>query len=347
MVSAHAQFPTRTRALLTGALAAVLVATAAGSAAPAGAQSAAEAQSRVCRTDQVAVRPVSIRVQGESATGRVYEPFHCRPGDRKPRRLVVVVHGYGETSADHPERMTALARRTHASLLVMDQRSTTSVWKPGEWNPWAGQQDVVTATQWYQRKHRSIRKTVLWGWSLGGMTSGLALANGPKGLFDYWVDNYGVTDPVYMHTVTGLFAPQTQAQIERDAGGCAPTTCPDAYAARSLTEQAHRLKAKRVVLLHGTADFLVPYIQSVQLRGALDDAGIRSSFYTVVTGRDENGLIVPGGHGIGPVWFEGGCVVERLLDGREPLGNSRNYLVDVATGVNTAPPAPRGAHCAG
>jgi hypothetical protein len=83
------------------------------------------------------------------------------------------------------------------------------------------------------------------------------------------------------------------------------------------------------------------------MRAGLAAAGKPTSMYTVVTGHDLNGRVAPGDHSVGPAFFEGGCVVERLLLGTEPVdGPDRDYLVDVAHGVVTAPPAPAGAKCA-
>lgn len=133
----------------------------------------------------VDVRPVSIQVDGEEATGRVYEPYRCAAGDLPPRALVIAVHGHGGSSADYASYLTSLSRRTGTPFLSMDLRSATSVWRTGEWNLWAGWRDLVAATEWYRSEHPGIDRTVLWGWSQGGITSGLAAAHGPRGLFDY------------------------------------------------------------------------------------------------------------------------------------------------------------------
>ena len=96
-----------------------------------------------------------------------------------------------------------------------------------------------------------------------------------------------------------------------------------------------------------TADAIVPFTTSVELRDALTVAGKPFSFYTVVSGRDLSGAIVPGNHDIGPAFFEGGCVVLRLLAGTEPLAPAvGDYVVDVGAGVVTAPAPPVGAKCA-
>ncbi|WP_280259418.1 alpha/beta hydrolase family protein [Nocardia abscessus] len=295
----------------------------------------------------VAVRPVSLTVDGETATGRVYEPYRCAQGDATAQALVVAVHGHDGSSADFAGYLDSIARRTATPILAMDLRSDGSVWRTGEWNLWAGWRDIVAATAWYRDANPSIARTVLWGWSQGGITSGLAVAHGPRGMFDYWVDNYGPADDFTMWLGAVAVDPALPAQIERDAGGCPPTVCPLAYAERSPALLAERMDLRRAFLVHGTADDVVPYATSIEMRAGLRAAGRPTSMYTVVTGRDLNGRVVAGDHSVGPAFFEGGCVVERLLLGAEPVdGPDRDYLVDVAHRVVTAPPAPPGAKCA-
>ncbi|MFB8280565.1 alpha/beta hydrolase family protein [Nocardia colli] len=295
----------------------------------------------------VAIRPIAVAVDGEQSNGWAYEPYQCTPGDLPPARLILAVHGFNEKSSDYPDVMAAIARRSGATLLTLDQRGGDSQWKTGEWNPWAGWHDVVATAQWYKSEHPSIGKTVLWGWSQGGMTSGLALAYGPAGLFDYWVDTAGPSNTVdYWNAGNTLGLPQV-SQIERDAGGCTPAVCPQAYADRSTVALAAKMSAQRVFLVHGTADPIVPYQHSLDLKNALAAAGQPYSMYTVVTGRGPDGAVLPGTHWIGPVWFQGACVVERLLTDLEPLdGAAREYVTDVLAGVDTAPAAPPGATCA-
>ncbi|MFE9579659.1 alpha/beta hydrolase family protein [Nocardia sp. NPDC006044] len=290
---------------------------------------------------------MTLTVDGEDATGRVYEPSLCGESVVEPTDLVVAVHGYDGSSSDFEGYLTSISRRTGAPVLSMDLRSASSVWRTGEWNLWAGWRDIVAATQWYKGEHRSVARTVLWGWSQGGIMSGLAAAHGPAGLFDYWVDNYGPADDFTMWLGSATIDPALPAQVERDAGGCTPVVCPQNYAERSPALLAGRMSVRRAFLIHGTGDTVVPYPATLEMRAGLLAAGKPTSMYTIVTGRDLYGTVVPGDHSIGPAYFEGGCVVERLLLGTEPTaGPDRDYLVDVAHGIATAPPAPPDAKCA-
>ncbi|WP_345497009.1 alpha/beta hydrolase family protein [Nocardia callitridis] len=296
---------------------------------------------------QVATVPVTLTVDGEAATGLVYEPYRCEPGDLPPRDLVVSVHGHDSSAASNAEYQISIARRTETPILAMDLRSATGTWRTGEWNLWAGWRDVVEATRWYRGEHPEIAKTVLWGGSQGGIVSGLAAAYAPDGLFDYWVDNYGPADDFTSWLAGAQADPALPTQIERDAGGCTPLECPLAYAERSPALLADRIHVRRTFLVHGTGDAVVPYVTSLEMRAALAAAGRPVSMYTIVSGTDLQGAVVPGDHSIGPAYFEGGCVVERLLDDSEPLdGPDKDYFVDVARGVRTAPPAPPNAKCA-
>ncbi|MFD0000517.1 alpha/beta hydrolase family protein [Nocardia sp. NPDC127526] len=290
----------------------------------------------------VGVRPVTLIVDGEEATGRVYEP------GGPVRDLIVAVHGYGRGSEDFGDYLVGLARRTGTPVLAMDQRSAVSGWRTGEWNVWAGWRDTVAATQWYRGENPGIGRTVLWGWSQGGITSGLAAAYAPPGTFDYWVDTFGHADSFSAWLKAALLNGNMRAQIERDAGGCAPVLCPQAYAERSPALLAGRINVRRTLLVHGTDDAVVPYPTTVEMRTALALSGKPVSVYTVVSGRDPDGRVVPGFHGPSPAFFESGCVVERLLLGTEPVtGGDHDYLIDLARGVDTAPPAPPNAVCAG
>ncbi|WP_280421212.1 alpha/beta hydrolase family protein [Nocardia carnea] len=289
----------------------------------------------------VHTRPIAIPVDGEQATGLVYEPRGCVVGNA----LVVAAHGHKGSAAQYSEYLISIAARTATPVLSMDLRGSPQ-WPTGDWNLWAGWRDLVAATQWYKGVNPGVARTVLWGWSQGAMTSGLAAAYGPAGLFDYWVDTFGPSDLFTHFQGPAADYPALQAQIQRDAGGCVPAVCPLAYAERSPALQAGRMNIRHAFLVHGTADEVVPYAASMQMRAALMLAGKPSTMYSIVSGRTLNGVVEPGRHNVGPALFEAGCVVERLLLGTEPLDGNRDFLIDVAAGVVAAPPAPPNAKCA-
>ncbi len=329
---------------MVGAVLAVLVATGGVALEVSAASPAAADPVASVRVD---IQDVSLTVDGETATGRLYEPYREHPGDLEARDLIVAVHGHAGSAADFEGYMSSIVRNTGAPLLTMDQRSAQGPWRTGEWNVWAGWRDTVSATQWYRGAHPAISRTVLWGWSQGGVTSGLAAAYAPAGTYDYWVDTFGQSGDFTGWLEAPFAGPALRPEIERDAGGCTPLSCPQAYADRTPTLLANRMNIKRALIVHGTADNLVPYASGLETRAAMTLTGKPVSMYTVLTGRDLDGSVVPGGHGLGPVFYESGCVVQRLLLNTEPLGGDHDYLIDIANGIDTAPPAPPNTLCGG
>ncbi|MEU4313429.1 prolyl oligopeptidase family serine peptidase [Nocardia sp. NPDC024068] len=289
----------------------------------------------------VQTRPVAVPVDGEQATGLLFQPHGCPTGNA----LVVAAHGHNGNAAQYSEYLISIAARTATPILSMDLRGSPQ-WRTGEWNLWAGWRDLVAATQWIKGSRPGIARTILWGWSQGAMTTGLAAAYGPAGLFDYWVDTFGPSNLFTHYQGPAADFPALQAQIRRDAGGCDPVACPLAYADRSPALQAGRMNLRHAFLIHGTADEVVPYTASMQMRAALMLTGKPSTLYSVVSGRTLDGVIEPGRHNVGPVLFEAGCVVERLALGTEPVDGNRDYVVDVARGIVAAPPPPPNAKCA-
>ena len=98
-------------------------------------------------TAGVDLRQVAITVDGERATGRVYEPYRCVPGDIPATKLVVAVHGHGGSSADFAPYMSALAQTGGSPILLMDLRSADGPWRTGDWNLWAGWHDLVRSEE--------------------------------------------------------------------------------------------------------------------------------------------------------------------------------------------------------
>lgn len=258
---------------------------------------------------RVSVRPVALTVDGERATGLRFE----RVG-RRPRKLVVFAHGHGEAAEDFRPELTRLAEDTGAAVVAMDYRGPR-----GAWNVGAGARDTVAATRWYLRRNRRIRHTVLWGWSMGGMVSGMAAADAPE-LYDHWVASFPAVNAIGAWALFTALGLDDRTELERDAG-CSFAACPDRYVERSPSLLAGRMEVRRAILLHGMGDLTSPYEQSREMQLALVAAGVPVSLYTFLT--------PPGaGHGRGPVADESQRVVERLLAGAEPLdGPSSEYVL--------------------
>jgi len=291
----------------------------------------------------VAILPVAVPVDGQIATGLLYEPYLCRRGDIRSRALVMFAHGHGDTASTEGRYLKALAVTSRVPVIAMNNRGT-----PGAWNPTTGYQDTNAAALWYLHAHPGTRTTIIWGWSMGGIASGMAIGYGPRHLYDYWVASFPVVNDFGAWMVfTGLHS-STEQEIEHDAGGCNPVQCPANYEARSPSMFASRIDVRHAILLQGLFDDNSPYEQTREMQSALVAAHVPVSEYTVTTSREPStgqnvvklpaGLPQPAGHGAGPVADEALGVVERLLAGTEPLsGADREYVVDQTTGVGTAP----------
>jgi dipeptidyl aminopeptidase/acylaminoacyl peptidase len=288
---------------------------------------------------QVAVQPITVTVDGQPATGLLYLPYSQQPGDLPVNQLVVFCHGHTDTAATEASYLIPLAAHTGAPVLAMNNRGA-----PGAWNPTTGWQDTLAATRWYKHQHPGIRLTVLWGWSMGGMTSGLALAHEHHRLFDYWVASFPVVEDagacvVYKALGAVDGEPGAGQEVQNDAGGCNPAQCPTNYMERSPTFLAARIHVRRAIFLHGLGDDNSPYEQSREMQAALQVHGIPTSMYSVATYRNSSGQVEPAGHGFGPVADEAQAVVERILAGTEPItGRDREYVIDDTTGARLGAP---------
>lgn len=283
---------------------------------------------------RVDVVTMTVPVDGNDATGTLYLPYRDAPGDLAVTQLVVFCHGHTDTSVTEAPYLRRVASESGAPVLAMDNRG-----EPGAWNPTTGWQDTVAATQWFKERHPEITETVLWGWSMGGVTSGLALAYGPPGLFDYWVASFpAVEDAGAWAAYTTLDVVDGDGkqgkEVEHDAGDCNPAQCPAAYLARTPTVLADRIRVRRALFLHALFDDSSPYEQSREMQAALIARGVPTSMYTVLTYRDGSGTVRPAGHGFGVVADEAAAVVARVLAAGEPMdGPDIEYLVDESTGV--------------
>lgn len=139
---------------------------------------------------------------------------------------------------------------------------------------------------------------VMYGVSMGGNTSGLAVAAGASRrdgtpLFDYWFNIEGVTNVIEtyfearavagppLNNKTGQIA---VAEIEEEMGGTFEER-PGTYAEHTVVTRADDIRRsglKGVVMVHGTMDGTVPYNQSEEMFGALAAEGVPTDLFTVV-----------------------------------------------------------------
>lgn len=211
------------------------------------------------------VRAYSVDVDGELAAGLVALPSSA------PRVLVVLCHGYGGAASGWRATMEDFASRGWASV-AMDYRGASKAWKVT-----AGYEDTIAATLDLQARFPSIERTIVWGVSMGGEVSGLAVANAPLGTFDYWVASAGVQNLTLLHQ---RFYP-LRPFIEAETGGT-PTEVPERYLELSPPEHASRIAQQglvRVFVDHAKMDPIVEGRHSTEIAVALAEELVPVSRY--------------------------------------------------------------------
>lgn len=237
-----------------------------------------------------------VEVEGEQASGFVAYP----PG--APKGIVAFTHGYGHSALSWLHHLRWAARELGVVAVAMDYRGLQMISPEEEgglpksrgWNVSAGAADTVAATQTLE--HCAPGGTnVIFGVSMGGNTSGLALAEGVQRadesgpLYDYWVDVEGATNVTETYLSARLLAPANATaanaveDITAEMGGPMESV-PEEYTKRSVVTRAGDIAAgglKGVVMVHGLDDGLVPYNQSREMVGVLDLEGVPTQFFTV------------------------------------------------------------------
>jgi acetyl esterase/lipase len=159
-----------------------------------------------------------------------------------------------------------------------------------------GAEDSIAAAQSFQANCKSIKQVVIFGVSMGGNSSGLAVAlsknakdakGGP--LFDYWVDVEGAVNVIETYAGASAlesvneFAAHAKADIEEEMGGSF-SEVPDVYADHAVVNHVDDIEAsgvKGVVVVHGLDDGLVPYNQAREMTTLLARAGVPTDMYTI------------------------------------------------------------------
>ena len=257
--------------------------------------SAAARATEGCSDAEDVAIPFKVTVDGEDATGRYALPASA------PTGLVVFSHGYGHTSASWEHHLRNAANDLGVIAVAMDYRKTEIFPREGDvptsrgWRVAEGAADGIAAAQQFEAACPGLGKIVNFGVSMGGNTSGLMAAEGATRadgvtpLFDYWFNIEGATNVTETyHEATAAapvnaYAANAKKDIEDEMGGTFAQV-PEVYRERSVVTRADDIKAsgvKRVVLVHGLDDGLVPYNQSREMAAALLAADVRYDFYTV------------------------------------------------------------------
>lgn len=256
------------------------------------------------RTDRT--HNLKMKVEGETATGRYAFPA------TDPTTLVVFAHGYSHKSDSWVDHMRRAAAKHGVVAVTMDYRGTY-VDADGNIRGWfvkEGAADMIAATHMFQNACPSIEQTVLFGVSMGGNASGLALAQasteknatgGP--LFDYWFNVEGAVNVLETYAGASTLAPVNefaafaQADIEDEMNGTFADD-PEGYADLAVINHMDEIEAsgvKGVVTIHGIEDGLVPYNQSRELVALLRAHNITTESYTMIgKGEGESGTTITG-----------------------------------------------------
>lgn len=303
--------------------------------------------------DAATVERYSVTVDGETALG-----WAAYPASPAPTKLLVFGHGCCG-KPDQSAFVRAYADTYGAVAVAMDYRG------PGRWDVMKGHRDLIAATEAMHARFPSITRTVLWGASMGGETTGMAVAARPD-LFDYWVNTFGVTDLFQEFAALGLYpgispnpndtANPTGSWIVEQTGGT-PATVPDAYLARSPAYAADRMRGiTRAYIAHGIGDLIVQYSQSRLMFENLVANGVPVSLTTVLTrtGAVQGPFVpnpptpipavptpnAPSAHDGSATRFSQETV-HHLLSGSEPDSGTpfREWIADVSTGQRVAVPA--------
>lgn len=215
------------------------------------------------------VQSYQITVDGQTATGLLGVP-----ADPNPTVLIVMAHGFGGAANSFGGDYQWIADNGWLAL-GMDYRGPQGAWKVE-----TGWKDTLAATLDVQARYPSVTRTILWGISMGGEVSGLAIAHAPRGTYQYWVDDAGVQNLAEEWAEV----PSFQGAIQAETGGT-PAEVPQAYADRSPALQADAIAAEglsRAYFFHYPNDNVVPITHARETWSGLAARGVPVSFYSAV-----------------------------------------------------------------
>jgi acetyl esterase/lipase len=330
------------------------------------APAAAAGPSAPCTGDPSVLHRLDLTVGGTPTYGNYALPR------ARPRGLVVFGHGYSYNVDAWRQHMIDAATRDGLVAVTMDYRGLTDL--PRDATGYersrgfpvkAGGEDLVAAAQHLQQVCGGFDRRILLGVSLGGNTTGLALAQRAKTadgrpLFDYWVGVeglYNFTETYNEARAAGATA--AQQDIEKEAGGTFEQQ-PAAYAERTVLNRADDIAGaglKGIVLVHGVNDGMVPYNQAQEMARRLRQAGVPTDLYTAVRKApgdqaDDSRLAPTDVPGHASEWAKHVVIdtgldrVSALATRAEPPPCNRDFQVDGTATPTTSPdPATPGAGC--
>lgn len=261
-----------------------------------------------CHDDDDTAKSLRLPVDGETATGR-----YALPAQKNPTTLVVFGHGYGHDSASWVDHMRNAATEHGVVSVTMDYRGTYRD-QDGNVRGWfvkEGADDMIAATKFFQRECPSIEETIIFGVSMGGNSTGLAVARASREddaasdpLFDYWFNIEGAVNVIETYAGASAlagsgnsFAINARDDIEREMGGKTLTEDPEGYADLAVVSHSDEIAAsgvKGIVMVHAIEDGLVPYNQSREFVPLMLQEGIPVEMYTAGRHEGETGTTITG-----------------------------------------------------
>ncbi|MGH2728301.1 MAG: alpha/beta hydrolase family protein, partial [Actinomycetota bacterium] len=193
---------------------------------------------------------------------------YALPAAAAPYQLVVMFPGHGNDSCAWRSHLQQVAARG-AIAVAMDYTRQTPVENYG-WFVREGAAFSIAAAKHFMAAYPSITRVIALGVSMGGNSSGLAVASSEAvradgaPLFDYWVDIEGVNNLIEEYLIARAIAPVNegaalaQQEIEEENGGPLEAM-PDRYAEITNIARAQDMRGLTgAVIVHGLDDGLVP-----------------------------------------------------------------------------------------
>lgn len=233
--------------------------------------------------------------------------LYARPS-ADPADLVVMMHGYRNDSSSWNAHLLEAA--DHGVLaFALDYPGIGPTPDLRGWNVQAGADASIEVAGAFLDDCPSITRVTVLGVSMGGNSSGLAVAahatraDGETPLFDYWIDVEGVTNVIETYLEASAvgpvnaFADGARADIEAEMGGTLAEV-PEEYLDHDIVYRTPDIAGSGLagaIVVHGVDDGLVPYDQGREMATALVAFGIPTDVYTVLRrGQGESGTTITG-----------------------------------------------------
>lgn len=250
------------------------------------------------------------------------------PKTKRPTQMVVMFHGYGNDSCAWRNHLRTVARRG-AVAIAMDYTGQNPKTNRG-WRVDEGAEDSIRAAKHFMKLFPSIREVFAFGISMGGNSSGLAVAspkakrpNG-KPLFDSWIALEGVHNLIQEWVTFNQASAEFKEDVEQEAGGT-PLDAPDRYIyLTNLTRAAEMAYLPNAIFVHGVDDLLVQPNQSRDMARELRRVGVPVELFTVVgRGDGEAGTTITG---LGPDTVAPDAGYESAIAGHAWEGSSTHLV---------------------